>query len=73
MTKISLLLSVLLICSSCAVASLAKATVKTTAAIIQLPRKAVGAAVEAITPDTEDEENDELEDEEKGFFKMEAL
>ena len=64
MTKISLLLSILLICSSCAVASLATATVKTTAAIITLPIKAVGAAVEAITPDNEDEENDLVEDEE---------
>ena len=43
---------------------LATATVKTTAAIITLPIKAVGAAVEAITPDNEDEENDEAEDEE---------
>ena len=64
MTKISLLLSILLICPNYAVASLATATVKTTAAIITLPIKAVGAAVEAITPDTEDEENDEVEDEE---------
>jgi hypothetical protein len=39
MTKISLLLSILLIFSSCAVASLATATVKTTAAIIALPIK----------------------------------
>ena len=54
MTKISLLLSILLICSNCAVASLATATVKTTAAIITLPIKAVGAAVEANTLDTED-------------------
>ena len=64
MTKISLLISTLLICSNCAVASLATATVKTTAAIITLPVKAVGAAVEAITPDAEDEENDEVEDDE---------
>ncbi|MDG2456957.1 MAG: hypothetical protein P8N10_05030 [SAR86 cluster bacterium] len=64
MTKISLLLSILLICSNCAVASLATATVKTTAVIITLPIKAVGAAVEAISPDTEDEENGEVEDEE---------
>ena len=64
MTKLSLFLSVILLCSSCAVASLATATVKTTAAIITLPIKAIGAAVEAITPDNEDEENDEIEDEE---------
>ncbi|MDA7601914.1 hypothetical protein N8791_05155 [Gammaproteobacteria bacterium] len=64
MIKISLLLSILLICSNCAVASLATATVKTTAAIITLPIKAAGAAVEAITPDAEDEENDEVEDDE---------
>ena len=64
MTKLSLFLSVILLCSSCAVASLATATVKTTAAIITLPIKAIGAAVESITPDNEDEENDETEDEE---------
>ena len=64
MTKLSLFLSVTLLCSSCAVASLATATVKTTAAIITLPIKAVGAAVEAITPDNKDEENDETKDEE---------
>ena len=64
MTKLSLFLSVTLLCSSCAVANLATATIKTTAAIITLPIKAVGAAVEAITPDSEDEENDETEDEE---------
>ena len=29
-----------------------------------LPIKAVGAAVEAITPGTEDEKNDDVEDEE---------
>jgi hypothetical protein len=58
-TKISLLLSILLICTSCAVASLATATLKTTAAIITLPIKAVGTAVEAITSDTENEEDDE--------------
>jgi hypothetical protein len=46
------------------VASLATATVKTTAAILTLPIKAVGAVVEAITPDNEDEENEETEDEE---------
>tara|TARA_B110000438_G_scaffold188794_1_gene180428 strand:- start:277 stop:471 length:195 start_codon:yes stop_codon:yes gene_type:complete len=63
MTKISLLLTVILICSSCAVATLATATVKTTVAIITLPIKAVGAAVEAITPDLEDEENNEVEEE----------
>ena len=64
MTKLIVFLSVTLLCSSCAVASLATATVKTTAAIITLPIKAVGAAVEAITPDNEHEENDETEDEE---------
>ena len=64
MTKISLLLSIVFICNNCAVASLATATLKTTAAIITLPIKAVGAAVEAITSDTENEEDDEWEDEE---------
>ena len=64
MTKLSLFLSVTLLCSSCAVASLATATIKTTAAIITLPIKAVGAVVEAITPDNEDDKNDETEDEE---------
>ena len=43
---------------------LATATVKTTAAIITLPIKAVGAVVEAIMPDNEDDKNDETEDEE---------
>jgi len=56
MTKLSLFLSLTLLCSSCAVASLATATVKTTAAILTLPIKAVGAGVEAITPDNENEE-----------------
>ena len=64
MTKLSLFLSLTLLCCSCAVASLATATVKTTAAIITLPIKAVGAAVKAITPNNEDEENEEIEDDE---------
>jgi hypothetical protein len=54
---ISLLLITFLY-SSCAVATLATATIKTTAAIITLPVKAVGTAVEAITPDDEDDQED---------------
>jgi hypothetical protein len=37
---------------------------KDNSSILTLPIKAVGAVVEAITPDNEDEENEETEDEE---------
>ena len=46
--------------NACAVASLTTAVVKTTAAVVMLPVKVVGAAVEAVTPDSdEDEKNPE--------------
>jgi hypothetical protein len=47
--------------SGCVTATLATAVVKTTAAVVALPVKAVGAAAKAITPDGE--ESDEKGDE----------
>ena len=46
--------------SGCVTATLATAVVKTTAAVVALPVKAVGAAAKAITPDGE--ESDEKGD-----------
>lgn len=46
--------------TGCVTATLATAVVKTTAAVITLPVKAVGAAAKAITPD--DAESDEKAD-----------
>ena len=40
--------------SGCVTATLATAVVKTTAAVVTLPVKAVGAAAKAITPDGEE-------------------
>jgi hypothetical protein len=54
MTKLLPFLFIIILCSSCAVATLATATIKTTAKIISLPIKAIGATVEAITPDDEE-------------------
>jgi len=54
MTKLLPFLFITILCSSCAVATLATATIKTTAKIISLPIKAIGATVEAITPDDEE-------------------
>ena len=54
MTKLLPFLFITILCSSCAVATLATATIKTTAIIISLPIKAIGATVEAITPDDEE-------------------
>jgi len=56
MTKLLPFLFITILCSSCAVATLATATIKTTAIIISLPIKAIGATVEAITPDDEEAE-----------------
>jgi|TARA_B100000809_G_C15129854_1_gene527883 hypothetical protein len=63
MTKLPLLLFTAILCSSCAVATLATTAVKTTATIVTLPIKAIGAAVEAITPDSHDEEGEGVVDE----------
>ena len=54
MTKLLPFLFITILCSSCAVATLATATIKTTAKIISLPIKAIGATVGAITPDDEE-------------------
>ncbi|HIK71997.1 MAG TPA: hypothetical protein EYF97_01840 [Gammaproteobacteria bacterium] len=55
MTKLLPFLFITILCSSCAVATLATTTIKTTAKIVTLPIMAIGAAVEAITPDDEEE------------------
>lgn len=54
MTKLLPFIFITILCSSCAVATLTTATIKTTAKIISLPIKAIGATVEAITPDDEE-------------------
>ena len=56
--KLFSLLLVTFLFSSCAVATLATAIIKITAAIIALPIKAAGADVESMTPDDEDEKID---------------
>jgi len=61
MTKLLPFLFITILCSSCAVATLATATIKTTAIIISLPIKAIGATVEAITPDDEEAAEEEAE------------
>ncbi|MAD07716.1 MAG: hypothetical protein CMP86_09915 [Gammaproteobacteria bacterium] len=43
----------------CAVVGLTSAVVATTASVVTLPVKAVGAAVKAATPDGESEDDDE--------------
>ena len=54
MKRIILAFSVSLMLSGCVTATLATAVVKTTAAVVTLPVKAVGAAAKAITPDGEE-------------------
>lgn len=61
MKRLILALGLSLMLSGCATATLATAVVKTTAAVVALPVKAVGAAAKAITPDGE--ESDEKGDE----------
>ena len=60
MKRLSLALGLSLMLSGCVTATLATAVVKTTAAVVALPVKAVGAAAKAITPDGE--ESDEKGD-----------
>ena len=60
MKRLILALGLSLMLSGCVTATLATAVVKTTAAIVALPVKAVGAAAKAITPDGE--ESDEKGD-----------
>ena len=45
--------------SGCAVVGVTSAVVATTASVATLPVKAVGAAVKAVTPDGESEDDDE--------------
>ena len=59
--RLILALGLSLMLSGCVTATLATAVVKTTAAVVALPVKAVGAAAKAITPDGE--ESDEKGDE----------
>ena len=61
MKRLILALGLSLMLSGCVTATLATAVVKTTAAVVALPVKAVGAAAKAITPDGE--ESDEKGDE----------
>ncbi len=61
MKQLILALGLSLMLSGCVTATLATAVVKTTAAVVALPVKAVGAAAKAITPDGE--ESDEKGDE----------
>ena len=61
MKRLILALGLSLVLSGCVTATLATAVVKTTAAVVALPVKAVGAAAKAITPN--DEESDEKGDE----------
>lgn len=60
MKRLILALGLSLMLSGCVTATLATAVVKTTAAVVALPVKAVGAAAKAITPDGE--ESDEKGD-----------
>ena len=60
MKQLILALGLSLMLSGCVTATLATAVVKTTAAVVALPVKAVGAAAKAITPDGE--ESDEKGD-----------
>ena len=61
MKRLILAFGLSMMLSGCVTATLATAVVKTTAAVVALPVKAVGAAAKAITPD--DEESDEKGDE----------
>jgi hypothetical protein len=61
MKRLILALGLSLMLSGCVTATLATAVVKTTAAVVALPVKAVGAAAKAITPNGE--ESDEKGDE----------
>ena len=61
MKRLILAFGLSLMLSGCVTATLATAVVKTTAAVVALPVKAVGAAAKAITPDGE--ESDEKGDE----------
>ncbi len=61
MKRLILALGLSMMLSGCVTATLATAVVKTTAAVVALPVKAVGAAAKAITPDGE--ESDEKGDE----------
>ena len=61
MRRLILAFGLSLMLSGCVTATLATAVVKTTAAVVALPVKAVGAAAKAITPDGE--ESDEKGDE----------
>lgn len=61
MKRLILAFGLSMMLSGCVTATLATAVVKTTAAVVALPVKAVGAAAKAITPDGEepDEKGDE--------------
>jgi hypothetical protein len=61
MKNLLLVFGLSLTLTGCVTATLATAVVKTTAAVITLPVKAVGAAAKAITPDNEG--SDEAADE----------
>ena len=61
MKRLILAFGLSMMLSGCVTATLATAVVKTTAAVVALPVKAVGAAAKAITPDGE--ESDEKGDE----------
>ncbi len=60
MKRLILAFGLSMMLSGCVTATLATAVVKTTAAVVALPVKAVGAAAKAITPDGE--ESDEKGD-----------
>jgi len=60
MKRLILVFGLSMMLSGCVTATLATAVVKTTAAVVALPVKAVGAAAKAITPDGE--ESDEKGD-----------
>lgn len=53
MNRFILALGLSLFLSGCVTATLATAVVKTTAAVVSLPIKVVGAAAKAVTPDGE--------------------
>lgn len=61
MKRLILAFGLSMMLSGCVTATLATAVVKTTAAVVALPVKAVGAAAKAITPNGE--ESDEKGDE----------
>lgn len=57
--RVIIAISLLMGLPGCAVVGLTSAVVATTASVVTLPVKAVGAAVKAATPDGESEDDDE--------------